>query len=109
MGLVRPFQRSTTLFRIERIAGSYRGRIPSSQGSRASKLSRASPDLDCQGLGNQLSDSPDVICDSGFHGRGNSQRFVNPAEVVIGEPKRISEFQILPLLAESIGQPSHKV
>lgn len=55
----------------------------------------------------QFPDSPDVICNPGFHGRRDAQCRVNPAEVVVGEPKRIGSLQVLPLLRESIGQTGH--
>ena len=52
--------------------------------------------------GQQFFQVPDVIRDARFQGRGNSERLVRPAEVVIGEVKAIGAPQIIPLLAERI-------
>ena len=45
-----------------------------------------------------------MICNPGFHRGRDSERLMHPAEVVIGEPERIGQFQILPLFREVIGQ-----
>jgi hypothetical protein len=48
-----------------------------------------------------------MACDTRFHCGSNAQGLVDAAEVVIGEPKRLSGFQMLPTLAEAVGQPRH--
>ena len=47
-----------------------------------------------------------MICYLCFHRRGNADRAVNPAEIIIGEVQRERGPMILELFGESICQPS---
>ena len=53
----------------------------------------------------QFAQFPNVIRDARFHCRGNADRAVNTAKVVIGEVQAVSRPKIIPLLRESIGEP----
>ena len=48
---------------------------------------------------------PDVVGDSGSHSRGNPQRLVDAAEIVIHEVQRNSVAEVFHLFGKSIGQP----
>ena len=55
----------------------------------------------------QFPQRPNVIGEPCFHGRGNAQSLVDAAEIVECKPERISGSEVLPLLAESVGQSRH--
>jgi hypothetical protein len=50
-------------------------------------------------------ESPDVICQSGFHCWRDAERLVNAAEVVEHEVNRGGVLVVLQLFAEGVGEP----
>ena len=56
-------------------------------------------------LHQQFTKVPRAIRNSRFHGRGDAQRLMDPAEVVVGEVQAICRPQVLPLLRERVRQP----
>ena len=53
----------------------------------------------------QFSDRPDVIGQFRLHRRSDPQLHVDTAEIVVREMQAVRRPQILPLLAEPVGQP----
>ena len=51
---------------------------------------------------NNLSDIPNIAGNSGFHRRGNTQGFTNPAEVIVHEVKRDRMFEVFELLGKGV-------
>jgi hypothetical protein len=49
----------------------------------------------------EFSDCPDVICNSGLHGRGNTERLMHAAEVEIDHVKVTGSFQVFQRFAET--------
>src|ERR1035437_3028522 len=52
-----------------------------------------------------LAQLPDVVRDARFHGRGDPESLVNPAEVVVHEVERDGRFEVLDLLREGVREP----
>ena len=48
-----------------------------------------------------------MIANTSNHGGRDAETLVNPAEVVEGEVQAVGRPQVLPLLAESVGEPRH--
>lgn len=55
--------------------------------------------------GNHLPDCPNMVRDSGFHGRSHAQCLVNPAKVVVHVVNGNGVSVVLDLLRESVCQP----
>lgn len=60
-----------------------------------------------ENLSNQLFKCPDVTGDSRFHRGCNPQSLMHAAKVVECEPERVGSLQVLPLLAEGVGESRH--
>lgn len=60
--------------------------------------------ISMQSGGEQLSEAPDVICDSGFHERRNPDRGMDPAEIVVRVPEREGSVMHRPFFREGVAQ-----